>query len=203
MEKPSSKTSPADRDSRARSNAVLSRLASGDARAAEELTAQYGGLVWSLARQQSPTNAEAEDAVQEIFLSIWQSAGRFDPQVASEATFVAMIARRRLIDRQRKRSRRPESSVDPKHFATLPPSSGEASDRPTDLGLPEDAARAGKAFLMLSENQQKVLRLSIQQGLSHEQIARVTSMPLGTVKTHARRGLLRLRELMQDSSAAP
>ncbi|MEM9082725.1 MAG: sigma-70 family RNA polymerase sigma factor [Planctomycetota bacterium] len=203
MEKPSSNKMNAPRsNSGTIADLILPRLASGDGEAAEELTARYGGLVWSLARQQSPTAAEAEDAVQDIFLSIWQSAGRFDPTVASETTFIAMIARRRLIDRQRKRSRRPENAVDPQQFGALVSPLGESPGRREALDLPEEAAQAGKAFLLLSENQQKVLRLSIQQGLSHEQIAKVTSMPLGTVKTHARRGLIRLREIMQDSSSA-
>ena len=58
-----------------------------------------GGLVWSLARKFLRSHADAEDAVQEIFVDVWRSAARFDPAIASETTFVAMIARRRLIDR--------------------------------------------------------------------------------------------------------
>ncbi|MEM1167017.1 MAG: sigma-70 family RNA polymerase sigma factor [Planctomycetota bacterium] len=172
-------------------------MAAGDAKASDLLVKRYGGLVWSLARKLSPTDAEAEDAVQDIYLSLWQSAARFDEQVASEPTFVAMIARRRLIDRQRRRSRRPEYAVEPEQLAlnrsdddevALPPVTGEAS------------RAAAEAFKLLSENQQKVLRLSIYEGLSHEKIARATKMPLGTVKTHARRGLIKLRELIEQRS---
>src|SRR5262245_66294972 len=84
---------------------LLARVAEGDAIAVRECIARYGGLVWSIARRFEL--ADAEDAVQEIFLDLWKSAARFDPNIASETAFIAMIARRRLIDRRRTRKRRP------------------------------------------------------------------------------------------------
>ena len=84
---------------------TLERVAAGDSPAVEECLREYGGLVWSIARRLSPNHADAEDAVQEVFIEVWRHAGRFDPQVASEATYITMIARRRLIDRFRRRSR--------------------------------------------------------------------------------------------------
>src|SRR5215813_10857739 len=85
--------------------ALLARVAGGDPGAVRDCLARYGGLVWSIARRFE--GGDAEDAVQEIFLDLWRSAARFDPQIASEPAFVAMIARRRLIDRRRTRQRRP------------------------------------------------------------------------------------------------
>ena len=178
---------------------ILTRIAVSEPGAAELLVERYGGLVWSLARKLSPTEAEAEDAVQDVFLSLWQSAARYDPSVASEATFIAMITRRRLIDRQRRRGRRPERSVAPEHITINPDETPESFDPSSS----EEASRAARAFKELSENQQKVLRLSIYEGLSHESIARATGMPLGTVKTHARRGLIKLRELLAMHEAHP
>jgi len=66
----------------------------------------FGPLVWSLARKYTPTQADAEDAVQDIFLDLWRSASRYDPERSSEPAFVAMIARRRLVDLRRRRARR-------------------------------------------------------------------------------------------------
>ncbi len=86
--------------------AVLQRVAEGDPGAVNDCIEQFGGLVWSLARKLCPDRAEAEDAVQEIFVSVWKSAERYDASMGSEATFIATIARRRLIDRARKRQRR-------------------------------------------------------------------------------------------------
>src|SRR5271154_5383445 len=86
---------------------VLQRIAGGDAAAVSECMQTYGALVWSLARRLSRTNSDAEDATQEIFLDIWRSAGRFDATQGSDKVFIAMIARRRLIDRLRKKSAEP------------------------------------------------------------------------------------------------
>ena len=167
---------------------LLLRVAQGDEAAVRETMDQFGALVWSLARRMCPTRADAEDAVQEIFVSIWRSSHRYEPRIASETTFVAMIARRRLIDRLRTQGRRPSPAELPE---TL--SAKVETDR-TEIS--DEAKAAELAFKTLSQDQQRVLRLAIHSGSSHEQIAMALSLPLGTVKTHARRGLIRLRELM-------
>ncbi len=176
---------------------VLQRVARGDPKAVRECVDRYAGLVWSLARRFARDDAEAEDAVQEVFVNLWRSAERFDPSVASETTFVAMIARRRLIDRARARARQPSSEA-LEESADLAP---EAKVDPVQLN--EDARRAGVALAQLSPDQQRVLRLSVYQGLSHEQISNATGLPLGTVKTHIRRGLIRVREILEAKDAGP
>ncbi len=174
---------------------ILKRVSAGDSRAVQECIDRFGGLVWSLARRFIYSEAEAQDAVQEIFVEIWKSAGRYDPAVASEATFVSMIARRRLIDRRRSAKRRLDHEPLPE---TLPPAPQENENR---ADVTEEARRALDAIKNLSPEQQRVLRLSICQGLSHEKIAAATGMPMGTVKTHARRGLIELRSLLGASTA--
>ena len=87
--------------------ALLPRVAAGDAAAVDLVLERYGSLVWSLATRGLRDRPSAEDAVQEIFLDVWRSAGRFDPARGAEAVFVATIARRRIADAQRKRSRGP------------------------------------------------------------------------------------------------
>ena len=88
---------------------LLQKIANGDSSAVDECLAKYGNLVWSIARRYSPNNSDAEDATQEVFLEIWKNAARYDSDLSSEATFITMIARRRLIDRHRKQSRRLET----------------------------------------------------------------------------------------------
>ena len=87
---------------------LLPRVARGEETAVRECLSRYGDLIWSLARRLLPTSADAEDAVQDIFVEIWKNAERFNEQVASEKTFVVMLARRRLIDRRRKLGRSPQ-----------------------------------------------------------------------------------------------
>lgn len=177
---------------------ILQKIAAGDASAVQACIDRYSGLVWSLARRFCPTPSDAEDAVQEIFLDVWRSAARFDESVASETTFVAMIARRRLIDRGR-RTGRAVASLDNEDGAA--PVVDRAPRAESTLADAEDAQRAAIALDSLKPEQQKVLRLSIYQGLSHERIAEATGMPLGTVKTHVRRGLIRLREILGKAAA--
>ena len=174
---------------------LLPRIAAGEQGVADELLERYGGLVWALARRALLSSADVEDAVQDIFVELWRVADRFDPSVASEATFVAMITRRRLIDRQRKSARRPRF-VD--HEA-IERSSRFSMQR--ERATEDDVQTALNALEACSQPQQDVLRLSLLEGMPQEKIARVLDMPLGTVKTHSRRGLMRLRDaLMGDTS---
>jgi RNA polymerase sigma-70 factor (ECF subfamily) len=158
--------------------------------------ATYGGLVWSLARRQLRSHADAEDAVQEIFIDVWRNAARFDPAVASESTFIAMIARRRLIDRFRKRSREVDTSALPEELLTADPLEDRAE-------IVEEAQRVREHMQRLRPDERRVLELSGLHGLSHAKIAEVTDLPLGTVKTHARRGLERLKRMLAASPGTP
>ena len=168
---------------------ILKRIASGNSPAVQECLDTYGGLVWSLALRMMPNSDDAEDAVQEIFIDIWKNAERFDEAQASETTFIAMIARRRLIDRLRKKNRHP--NIDSLEDILVEPEGAEQSQQTC-----VEAQEAAQVMKNLRPEQRKVLHLSIIQGFSHQEIADVLAMPLGTVKTHARRGLLEVRELL-------
>lgn len=167
---------------------ILKRIAAGDNTAVEDCLKKYGGLVWSLARKMLRSADDAEDAVQEIFVDVWKNAERFDESKSSETTFIAMIARRRLIDKIRHSNRR--ITADSLDDVLLEPFT--RADKDLQLGI--EAREAAKAMRNLRPEQQQVLRLSIVQGMSHQEIADATGMPLGTVKTHARRGILQVRE---------
>jgi RNA polymerase sigma-70 factor (ECF subfamily) len=171
---------------------LLHRVASRDPAAIREALDQFGGLVWSLARRMSPSASDAEDAVQEIFVDLWQSAARYDASLATEAGFVAMIARRRLIDRIRRRQRRSDTEPLPEVLEEAPTSARPRQEACAEAGL------AAKAMQQLRPEQRRALVLACQ-GLSHEEIAATTGMPLGTVKTHVRRGLSRVREVLVGS----
>ena len=151
----------------------------------------YGNLVWSLARRYSPSQADAEDAVQEIFLEIWKKADRFNPTLSAETTFVTMIARRRLIDRYRKQSRLVETTSSENDFNEHPDLSGSVSAE-----LIDEASKATRCLDSLVSNQRDILRKSIHEGKSHSQISIELQIPLGSVKSFARRGLIQLRQCM-------
>lgn len=170
---------------------ILNRIARGDKTAVQDCLDKYGGLVWALARRMSPNAEDAEDAVQEIFVDIWKNADRFDENQSSETTFIAMIARRRLIDRLRHHRRR--ISADSLEDMLSEPTN--RADEEMQIGV--EAKDAARALQTLRPEQRQVLILSIVQGLSHQEIAEALKIPLGTVKTHARRGLLLAREFLE------
>jgi RNA polymerase sigma factor (sigma-70 family) len=174
-------------------DSLLPRIADGDQSAVPECISRYGGLIWTLARRRLASREDAEDVVQEVFVDLWRSADRFDPQVAEEITFVAMIARRRVIDRLRRGSEsRQTASIDEAGAAEVPDPAGDAAvDRRLELG--EQARLADAQLAQLKPEEQQVLRLSIYDSLSHSAIAEQTGLPLGTVKSHIRRGLDSLR----------
>jgi RNA polymerase sigma-70 factor (ECF subfamily) len=172
---------------------ILKRIASGEKAAVEECITTFGGLIWSLARRFTYTQADAEDAVQDIFIDLWKNAARYDPDVAMEVTFVTMIARRRLIDRLRQNRRHHDTEAitdELSNFLADP----KRPDREVELCA--DAATAVKAMEQLRPEQQKIIQLAVFHGMTHQEIADLTGTPLGTVKSHVRRGLLHIREAL-------
>ncbi len=172
------------------SRTLLERIAAGDSAAVVECIDHYSALIWSLARRHLRQHADAEDAVQEIFVEIWRNAGRFDSAIASEATFITMISRRRLIDRQRKQGRAVATQT-----IVEEPAARSRSDQDA-LDVREGAEQARVLMGRLRADERRVLELGLLEGLTQSEIAKAADMPLGTVKTHARRGLMRLREML-------
>lgn len=177
------------------SSSLLVRVAQGDADAVGSCIDRFGPMIWGLARRMFRDARQAEDCVQEIFIELWRSAGRYDPERSSEKTFVAMIARRRLIDLRRRLSRfGPSEPLDEQQL-------GGDDDGLSRVDLEDEAARAAAALEELRPEQRDVLKLSVHEGLSHQQIADRLRMPLGTVKSHIRRGLERVSALLRGTGS--
>lgn len=167
---------------------LLERVARGDAEAVTTLVETYTPVVWAIARRQLGPQC-AEDVVQEVFLALWKNAERFDPVLSSEAAFVTTVARRRVIDQRRRADRGPTSELPDE-----PPAEPDPGLERVDLG--EEARAAEAALAELPRKQREVLRLAIVDGLTHVEIAARTALPLGTVKSHVRRGLERVRSVL-------
>ncbi len=167
---------------------LLAKVASGNPEAFEELINKYGNLIWSIARRYLSNQNEAEDAVQEIFVALWQSAGRFDPNKASEITFISMITRRRLIDNLRKNNKH-------KVLKSIEDSlSDDVFSQKSNLEENAEISLVIRALKKLDIQDQELLSLSIYQGFSHLEIAKLLNLPLGTVKTKIRRNLMKIRD---------
>jgi RNA polymerase sigma-70 factor (ECF subfamily) len=168
----------------------MNRVAAGDEEAIAELYDRFGPLVYKVAWQFQPSHAEAEDAVQEIFVRLWQTADRFDPRRAKLVTWVMLIARRHLIDRLRRSSVRPqprslEGDQHGEAAAVLPGQrlvNAEVNERLLDR------------IRELPELQQIVIERAYLQGYTLREVSEQLDAPLGTIKSALSRGLARLRE---------
>lgn len=174
---------------------VLARIAAGDERAVRDCVALFGPMLMALARRWSPDSSDAEDAVQEIFFDLWRNAGRYDATQASERGFVAMLARRRLIDRHRRRLRMVVTEPVPDGY-DLPDVEHDEAERVTD------AMAAREVLKQLTPQQRRFIERHLLDGKTHEEIAQESAVPLGTVKSHIRRGLLKARALLGGRAAS-
>jgi RNA polymerase sigma-70 factor (ECF subfamily) len=174
-------------------NTILRRIAAGDETAINDCINQYGNLIWALARKLTPKQEDAEDAVQEIFMEIWQNASRYDSAKSSESTFITIIARRRLIDRLRKVYRRPVVQSIEDTFETAP------NVFESQITTKIQAKRVVGAMQSLRPEQREMMILNIYDGMSHGEISDRLNIPLGTVKTHIRRGFKKVREVISHN----
>jgi len=157
----------------------------------QQCITKYSGLVWSIASRYVKNHTCAEDVVQETFTDLWKSANRYDPAVAGESTFIGMLARRRAIDFARKESRRPQ--LEPLPDAEFLPHS---STEPTPF-IRGESGDAVAAINELSEETRQIFSLHFDEGMTHPEISEKTGLPLGTVKTRLRRGLIEVRKKLR------
>ena len=175
-----------------KSSGILQEVGRGIEHAMEKCIVNYGGLVWSIALRYVNDRSSAEDVVQETFADLWKSAKRYDPAVATECTFVGMLARRRAIDFARKQSRQPLLEPMPE-LESLTHASSEPS-----AAVRCESANVREALKQLPAETQTIFALHFDEGMTHPEIAKKTGLPLGTVKTRLRRGLIEVRKLLRS-----
>jgi RNA polymerase sigma-70 factor (ECF subfamily) len=164
---------------------LLGRVAGRDRGAFAALYDRLAPRVLGLALHLLRNHPDAEDVLQETFLQVWDRAGRFDPARCPADAWVLMIARCRAIDRLRRR----------RDAAPVPDELAAATAGPArELERAEAAARVSAAGAGLPAAQREAVGLAFFAGLTHGQIARRLGLPLGTVKTRIRLGVLRLRD---------
>ena len=167
-------------------------LKAGQNSALGSLYDRHSGLVYGIALKVLGHTQEAEDLTQDIFVKLAQSTA-YDPQRGSFRTYLAILTRSRAIDRLRSRQSARDS------MARLQVSDQSPTPTPADaLAQNERSEEVRAALAQLSASQQQILRLAYYEGLSQATIAEQLDTPLGTVKTHSRRGLLKLRQILQE-----
>jgi RNA polymerase sigma-70 factor (ECF subfamily) len=166
----------------------MRRVAAGDEAAFAELFAYFAPRVKAYLIKSGSSAAAAEDCTQDVMATVWHKAGQFDPTRASVATWVFSIARNRRIDLLRK-ARRPE----PEELPWGP----EAEPDPADaFALAQDSLRLSEALKTLPQAQRELIEKAYFGELSHGEIAGITGLPLGTIKSRIRLALEKLRQAL-------
>ncbi|WP_111718473.1 ECF RNA polymerase sigma factor SigK [Homoserinimonas sp. OAct 916] len=169
---------------------LLGQVSGGDQDAFGELYDRFAPRVLGLVRRLLLDHAQAEEVTQEVFLEVWQSAGRFDPNKGRGATWIMTMAHRRAIDRIRsaQASRNRDTRVG---IRDLEPGYDEVAEN-VEVVIEHERVKA--AMARLSEAQRQAVSLAYYGGLTHSEIAAEIEAPIGTVKTRLRDGMIRLRD---------
>ncbi|MBS0515743.1 MAG: sigma-70 family RNA polymerase sigma factor [Proteobacteria bacterium] len=146
-----------------------------------------------------PSRALAEDVVEDAYFQVWRQAVRFDPARGKALTWLLAIARSRAIDALRHEARFRHEDLDDASVREIPSEAPAATDL---LDLARHHADLHEALMSLGSERRELLSLAFFRGMSHDQIARQTRLPLGTVKSHIRRALAALRGILGDIDLA-
>jgi len=173
---------------------LIAALRNGQTEVMGQLYDRYAKLVYSLARRMLENAEEAEDLTQEVFLALWRRDS-YDPSRGSLSSFLMTLTRSRAIDRLRSRGtqvKRLQEWQAMLHGET-------ASVSPFEHAVRDERASLMQAALAkLSEAERQVLEIAYYEGLSQTAIAERLGIPLGTIKTRSRQGLLKLRQTLED-----
>jgi RNA polymerase sigma-70 factor, ECF subfamily len=172
---------------------MIARIGRRDQSAFSALYDRLSGPLYSLAMKMLGDPAEAQDALQEVFLQIWSRAGTYDPEQSSVFSWTVLLTRSRVIDRLRARGRRSRVVVAEDTPTGVPDASTVESAADT-AEKNDEAARVRYVLNNLPSEQREAIELAFFEDLSHHEIAARLGQPLGTVKARIRRGLLKLRE---------
>ena len=182
-----------DADAReASARSLLQRCARRDGRSLEQLYALASPLLFGLLTRMLRRRALAEEALQDVFVSIWQRAGQYNAERGAAMAWMIGIARYRAIDLLR------HERAAPVLMPELPEPAGDAADEAADEATPVPAALLERCLGQLPAESQQCLQFAYVSGRSHQEISQLTGKPLGTVKSWIRRALFALRECLES-----
>jgi RNA polymerase sigma-70 factor (ECF subfamily) len=173
---------------------LVGALHAGDVSAIELLYQRWGRLVYTLALRSLGNVADAEDVTQQVFVAAWQGRAGFDPERAKLSTWLMAITRHKIVDAyeaRAKRQRELEAFMESVYLQSLSWTDEIA-----------DSVAMSQELDQLEPVAQQIMRLAFYDRLTHTQIAAKLDLPLGTVKSHIRRSLLRLRARLEDADDA-
>jgi RNA polymerase sigma-70 factor (ECF subfamily) len=172
--------------------ALMQAIARGDAAALGALYDRYASSLFPLCMRILRDWMESQETLTDVFWEVWNRSDRFDPTRGTPLTYLLTLTRSRAIDRRRASNRQRPMQFD--LSAGLP---ADDAGPVEDVLLEELRGKIGAAMSRLDAVQRQAVELSFFDDLSHSQIADRLNKPLGTVKTHIRQGLIRLRDFLR------
>lgn len=189
--KPRKKLSPADKTAMSALATLIEDIAAHKSKAAfKKLFEYFAPRLKGYLMRLGSSEAQAEELVQDVMLTVWRKAALFDRRKAAASTWLFTIARNRRIDILR-REKYPE--LDPEDPALVPDEEVQPDDA---VIMAERKAEVQSAMATLPEEQVELVKLAFYKGWSHSEIAKETGLPLGTVKSRLRLSFTRLKEAL-------
>ena len=181
---------------------LLKRIAQKDPVALSLLYDQYNRLLFGLLISILKKKTEAEDLLQDVFTNIWEKADQYDPDRGTAYTWIVSLTRNKGIDRLRskvyKEQKKQSTSLDDE--SVYHPLYSSENDPLEDTILSDRAEMLRNALQQISEKQRQVIHISYFDGLSQSEISDEYDIPLGTVKTRMRDGMMKLREILSGEA---
>jgi RNA polymerase sigma-70 factor (ECF subfamily) len=182
-------------DDRAIELDLLARVAKRERVAFEQLYARYSNILYATAMKFLKQDADAQDVVQDVFIQIWDKAKLYDPTKGKPLTWALTMTRNRSIDRIRAIQRRTRLRDDFESETVADESAG-VREALSEVDASEKSQILRDAVGRLSPEQRKVIELAFFGGLTQSEVADRLGEPLGTIKARARRGLMKLKEIL-------
>jgi RNA polymerase sigma factor (sigma-70 family) len=172
---------------------LVNGFLAGEESSLEQIYRKYSALIFTVAMRSLGEASEAEDVTQKVFVAAWTGRANFRPERASLPAWLLGITRNKVVDAHQARAKQRRIATE---LAMNPEPPPEPSDVAARLIIAEEISR-------LDEVPQRVLRMAFYEDLTHAQIAERLQMPPGTVKSHIRRSLIKLKRRLEVWTDAP
>jgi RNA polymerase sigma-70 factor (ECF subfamily) len=175
---------------------LVERIGRGDRQSFEQLYERFSGVLFSTAYRILNDQEGAEDVLQDVFVQIWDKASMYDSKRGKPLTWAVTLTRNKAIDRLRSVQRRNRLNDEVEEEASI--DAQIHSEQPVDaVEAMEKSRLIRSAVLQLSKEQREAIELAFFTGLTQNEIADELKQPLGTVKARIRRGMMKLKELVE------